>query len=309
MKMGKKQSRLSKGNDNLGALFCVAGEMKKQNGEDSYYYAAKDNKVIVSVFDGCGGIGSRRYENFSGKTGAYVASRAVCGGVKDWFENDNADPQTIKERIDRSLKICENFADRGGRLMGSLGKSFPTTAAISVVTTSQKGVDATCLWSGDSRCYMLNSLGLHQISRDDVDGEDAFSNLSDDGVLTNVITSNFPFVVNQKNISLSYPCVFFTATDGCFGYVNTPMDFEYLILETLMLSESVEDWKNRLSERILGFAGDDYTMSLAAFGFGTFVDMKNYFLPRAELVRTQFVESDLPVEEKWNLYRTEYYGL
>ena len=36
---------------------------------------------------------------------------------------------------------------------------------------------------------MLNEKGLHQLSRDDVEGEDAFSNLSDDGVLKNVITS------------------------------------------------------------------------------------------------------------------------
>lgn len=307
--MRDKKTKKSDKTEKLSALFCIAGEMKTENGEDSYYYSVKDNKIIVSVFDGCGGIGSRRYANYSGKTGAYVASRAVCGGVKEWFEKSDNEPLKIKNEIDRTLKVCEKFADAGGRIMGSLGKSFPTTAAISMITTSNNGVEITNMWSGDSRCYMLNNKGLHQISRDDVEGEDALTNLSDDGVLKNVITSNVSFVVNQKKVMANYPCVVFSATDGCFGYMSTPMDFEYMLLETLMESENIEEWKINLNQKFIEFSSDDYTMSVAAFGFNSFVEMKNYFLPRKELVQNRIIESNKPVEEKWNIYKTEYYAL
>ncbi len=44
------------------------------------------NKGLVGVFDGCGGIGSRRYEILNSKTGAYIASRIVGECVAEWFE-------------------------------------------------------------------------------------------------------------------------------------------------------------------------------------------------------------------------------
>ncbi len=293
----------------LSSLFCVAGEMKEENGEDSFYYATNGNKVIVSVFDGCGGIGSRRYSNYSGKTGAYIASRAVCGGIKNWFETEGANPETIKANIERSMKVCDNFADKGGRLMGSLGKSFPTTAAITVATQNVDSIDVACYWAGDSRCYMLDCNGLHQLSIDDVGGADAFSNLSDDGVLKNVITANFAFSVNKKDFRINHPCILFTATDGCFGYVNTPMDFEYLLLEVLTGSANISQWQSKLDEYILKFAGDDYTMSVAAFGFKSFDDMKGYFLQRKEIVKNSFINETVPVEQRWESYKGAYYAL
>ncbi len=295
--------------ESLCSLFCVAGEMKEKNGEDSYYYATNGNKVVVSVFDGCGGIGSRRYGNYSGKTGAYVASRAVCGGVKNWFETDGANPETIKLNIERALKVCDKFADKGGRLMGSLGKDFPTTAAITVATQRNGGIDAICYWAGDSRCYMLDYNGLHQLSLDDVDGEDAFSNLSDDGVLKNVITANFAFTVNRKDLQINHPCILFTATDGCFGYVNTPMDFEYLLLDVLTKAESIKDWQTKLNSSILKFAGDDYTMSVASFGFESFDALKGYFAQRKAIVEANYINTAVPVEQRWELYKKEYYAL
>ena len=61
----------------ISTYFSISGEMIPQNGEDSYLYSFNENKGLVGVFDGCGGIGSRRYEILNGKTGAYIASRIV----------------------------------------------------------------------------------------------------------------------------------------------------------------------------------------------------------------------------------------
>ena len=67
--------------------------------------------------------------------------------------------------------------------MGSLGKAFPTTASVITGKTNGNKVDVTCYWAGDSRCYMLDANGLHQLTADDLDGQDAMSNLSNDGVM------------------------------------------------------------------------------------------------------------------------------
>ena len=241
------KNKKNKSLDCISAIFCVGGEMLFKNGEDSFYYAATNKESIVSVFDGCGGIGSRRYNNYSGKTGAYIASRAVCGGVKQWFESENKSTDTMYEYIKRTLEICDKFADEKGRIKGSLGgKTFPTTAA--VIYT--QGNTATCFWAGDSRCYMLDSDGLHQLSDDDISGEDALSNISGDGVLTNVICSSNQFTLHSKKVKINRPCALFTATDGCFGYISTPMDFEYLLTDTLISSNSLVAWKRMLDAKI-----------------------------------------------------------
>ena len=48
-------------------FFVVGGEMKPDNGEDSYVFSINDTHALLGVFDGCGGIGSRKYEMYGGK--------------------------------------------------------------------------------------------------------------------------------------------------------------------------------------------------------------------------------------------------
>lgn len=288
----------------LSAIFCVNGEMVANNGEDSFFYGVDQNRAIVAAFDGCGGIGSRRYENFSGKTGAYVASRAVCGGVKNWFESKSQD--TIKSYIERALKVCSAHADKEGRLMGSLGKSFPTTAAIIESVGSADSVTCKCYWAGDSRCYMLDEMGLHQLSLDDIDGEDAFSNISGDGVLTNVVNATSEFEIHEKRLVFKKPCILITASDGCFGYLNSPMEFEYMLLDTLMRSESLQAWKHMLDSEIRSYTGDDYTLCVSVYAQDNFEKLKKSFGSRHGTIYSEYIAVDGNSEEKWNKYKNAY---
>ncbi len=298
------------GFEKLDTIFCVEREVKPENGEDSFYYSVRKNSAIVSVFDGCGGIGSKRYNNYSGKTGAYVASRAVCGGVKAWFDSEDENTDNLMGYIKQTLNICEAYADKEeSRFIGSLGKSFPTTAAIIKVAEEGKKIRVTCLWAGDSRCYALNATGLHQLSDDDVSGEDAMSNLSNDGVLTNFISASVPFKIHKKEFVLDLPCILFTATDGCFGYMGTPMEFEYLLTNLLMHSRSIAEWKNAIYENIGNFAGDDYTMSVAIFGYGSFRNIQAAFDMRNKYVYNTFVFSDKDSSVKWEMYKNGYYSI
>ncbi len=293
----------------LNSIFCVAGEMIPENGEDTYAYRYSDisGNSLVSVFDGCGGIGSKRYANYSGKTGAFVASRAVCGGVCAWFENDQSSPEKLPEYIQRSLAVCSGFADKTGRLIGSLGKSFPTTAAIIYSEPKSAQIDSTCFWAGDSRCYMLDTEGLHQLSDDDIDGEDALSNISGDGVLKNVICASAPFEIHSKRLSFNSPCLLICATDGCFGYLKSPMEFEQFLTGTMLSVKSISEWKTFLENSFRKFAGDDFTLCVAAYGFKSFEDMQNHFKARNAFVHTNYIVPETDLVEKWNLYKKDYY--
>jgi len=289
----------------LNSIFAIAKEMIPDNGEDSYYYDTAENSIIVAAFDGCGGSGAKKYANYSGKTGAYVASRAVCGTVKEWFERSKADEE-IADYIDIGLRICSHYADKRSRMLGSLGKAFPTTAAIIKAEGANDKLNVTCYWAGDSRCYMLNSSGLHQLSVDDLDVADAMSNLTDDGVMTNVINASTPYQIRCKRYKFDFPCILLSSTDGCFGYLTSPMAFEHLITDSLVNSASITDWIEAMDARIGEVAGDDYTMSVAVIGYEDFDDIKANFADRNSFVGEKYTTPEADPNELWELYKKEY---
>ena len=290
----------------INSIFSVAEEMIKNNGEDCFYYDVKEDRFIIASLDGCGGSGSKKYENYSGKTGAYIASRAVCGGVRSWF-CDSGEDGALGKYISEALSVCKKYADRAsGRLMGSLSKAFPTTAAIVTGKLTDDGVEVSCHWAGDSRCYMIGTGGLYQLTKDDLDVSDAMQNLSSDGMMTNVISASSPFEIHKKSFKVQYPCVFLTATDGCFGYLNSPMEFENLLLDTLGGAKSILEWKMALNERMHAVAGDDYTLSVAICGFGSFDEIKKTFKPRLLHLKEKYIKPDADANVLWEEYKKEY---
>lgn len=154
---------------------------------------------------------------------------------------------------------------------------------------------------------MLDSDGLHQISKDDISGGDALSNISGDGVLTNVICADSDFEIHMRNIKYERPCILFSATDGCFGYLDTPMEFEKIILDTLTDAASIADWNTALSKKTGEYAGDDYTMCVSAFGYRSFECMKDEFAKRRDKFYSEYQNSSDSKEESWEKYKIEYY--
>ncbi|MBQ7400064.1 MAG: hypothetical protein IJW06_06380 [Clostridia bacterium] len=292
-------------NQELNSIFYVAEEMVNDNGEDCFYHDVIDNKFIIASLDGCGGSGSKRYKNFSGKTGAYVASRAVCGGVKAWFLESNEE-EDLPTYVQDALSVCKKYADKAGRIMGSLSKAFPTTAAIITGNILRDKCEITCYWAGDSRCYMLDAKGLHQLTEDDLDGQDAMSNLTNDGVMNNSINASTSFEIHSKKIVVGYPCILLTATDGCFGYLNSPMEFEYLLTDSLVKSKNITEWKIALNERMNTVTGDDYTLCVAVCGFADFEDIRNSFVKRNEYVAEKYLNSQQDVNDLWDIYKKNY---
>jgi len=306
------------------AFFVVNGEMKPENGEDSYAFSINDNHALLSVFDGCGGIGSRKYEKYGGKTGAYLASHYCAQVMLDWFKKFCDEGKKV-ESVNLPV-ICSElknlFSEYLGRLSsaagasgirGSLTRDFPTTTS-SVIITREKGyLVANYIWAGDSRGYLLTAEGITQVTRDDIFGEDdAYANLSDDGRLENMICADGKFVLNTKSVICPSQSVVITATDGCFAYFFTPMEFEYMLLQTMLDSNNINEWKQKLNDYILKYTGDDYTIGIAVAGYKTFSELKKRYIPRCKQLLDEYIngiERTSPEQKQflWEKYKDNYY--
>lgn len=299
-------------------------EKKPGNGEDANVYSLNIEEVLIGAFDGCGGAGARQHPSVRNKTSAYLASRIVSGAVRDWF----ADPdrsmavENVRSRICSQLYTCFSCSDMrkepSPRMINKLAKMLPSTAAFAVGREKNGTILADCYWAGDSRLYLLDEDGLAQISVDDLNVTDAMENLYIGGKMTNVVHLSMNdekgFQIHHSQLRLTKSGLLFAATDGCFDYLTSPMEFEYLLLETLRRSKSVNEWEQYLKAEIGRIAQDDSSMTAVAFGYGNFLKLKNSFAHRTQYLYDYYISglNDKEKEEKtqlWCQYRRGYYRL
>ncbi|MCR5664257.1 MAG: protein phosphatase 2C domain-containing protein [Oscillospiraceae bacterium] len=295
------------------AGFCVG--QKRDNGEDSEKYSLHCEAATVAVFDGCGGAGAKSYPRFYNKTGAYIAAHRAADAYQEWFEEpaegEAGDPEALKRRIVAALEEVDACVGEKSRLSGMISRRFPTTLAAAVCRPGEQGMNVDLYWAGDSRVYLLDAQGLAQLTEDDLGGIDPFENLTEDGVLTNVISLSGGFTIHSARVVMKRPGIVFAATDGCFGYLSTPMEFEHLLLQTLLSAKSVNEWESSLREAIGEVAGDDYTLRAISLGFGDFRTLQRALAPRADSLDKQIIRllPDKSREEKrllWQGYRENY---
>ena len=316
--------------------FSVA--KKKDNGEDWEAHALNTEAAFFGVFDGCGGSGAQTCPRFHGKTEAYIASRVTAEAFQEWFELGCEDgewsAEAVKDRTVQYLTEANESVGEASVLMGGIKKKFPTTAAVGICYLQDGKPVLDYYWAGDSRVYLLNADGLAQLTEDDLGDIDAMENLRADGILTNVCSLSKDFEIHTGRVSLDKPAIVFAATDGCFGYLSTPMEFEFMLLRTLMNSDCVsadhagvsssylEDqateprtgWMECLREQIEEVAGDDYSISGYAINFGGWQDMRKTLIPRANEMFNHYIEGldKKSYEEKlalWEEYKGSYYRM
>ncbi len=291
-------------------------EKIKDQGEDSEPLVRlfPGNSGLIGVFDGLGGAGSAIFsEGDVPRSGAYYASRYAKEIVEKHFKSihDPSNKQTVYEAIlGLNKTLASEFKQKAGqldknpsKLKSSLIKRLPTTMAsiyfektAEIVTAGHSDAyQCFALWAGDSRCYCLEMKeGLHQLSVDDIISEgDALENLISDSPLSNYVNSDNEFCINIEGPRLlPIPCILMVATDGCFGYLPTPMHFEYLLLETLQDSEDPKAWENALVSKLYGHykAADDISMALVAIGWRDFEDLKTDFKKRQVALHNDYID-------------------
>ncbi|HEX5967542.1 MAG TPA: hypothetical protein VFY88_03625 [Intrasporangium sp.] len=256
---------------------------------------------LVGVFDGMGGAGGTVYETPEGqRTGAYLASRVARDVVEprmlrlldpEW----NLDGPAAARDLQRAVKLAlvetlRELKPPASGLRSRLIRALPTTMALIALQRRDSYGDrwtGHLLWSGDSRVYALEpGTGAHQLTTDDIrDGGDAMVNLRQDSVVSNVMSADTDFVVRHRQVDLEAPFVVIAATDGCFGYLPSPMHFEHLMLSALRDSNDADGWSAAMQAAISAVTGDDAAMGLLAVG-ADHAELQELFAARtAELER------------------------
>lgn len=303
--------------DLLSTHFLICNDKIKGNGEDSGLEFYTCEAGIIGAFDGCGGLGAKICPAISDKTEAYLASRSVGAAAKQWFSSCAAtgykwNLKALKEQIVSNLELCQNQAGNSTlKLRGSMVRPFPSTIAIVTFKIIDEKLLTQHIWAGDSRTYVLDRNGLGQISVDDIQGEDAMSNLTRDGALTNVISVDGQFELHSAEFIPKHPCIILCATDGSFGYVSSPMEFEMMLLAALERAENVAQWQLLLNDEISSRSGDDQTIAVAAFGFDDFSELKSYYADRYRSISKmveKFESGDPDRKHRlWEVYKPNYY--
>jgi hypothetical protein len=238
---------------------------------------------LVAVFDGMGGAGGTVYQTSDGpRTGAYLASRLSRDVVEQrmvalldpkWNLDGAAAAADLQRSVQAALRarLVELDAPASG-LRSRLLRALPTTMALAALQRREPSGDRwAChvLWAGDSRVYVFQpGPGAQQLTVDDIrDRGDAMANLREDSVVSNAMSADTEFVVHHRKIELIAPFLVIAATDGCFGYLPSPMHFEHLVLAALRDAPDTDSWSAAVQAAISAVTGDDAAM--ATLGVGT----------------------------------------
>jgi serine/threonine protein phosphatase PrpC len=302
-------------------------EQKARLGEDAEPLLAHhrpSGRGLIAVFDGAGGAGSASAGRTSAgveRTGAWVSSRVARAATEEWFVDAVEQHRLDAQDLHRTVVRCLDYVRSPVRckISGTMRRELPTTIAALTYRITPGRVVWHTLWAGDSRCFVLDpGGGLQQVSRDDAEEGDALILLTEDPPMTNMVSANREFWINLEKGEISTPCVLLCATDGFFGYVHTPAEFEHVLLSTLMTATDAGHWGDLLAETVRSYTGDDTSLALVAIGFRDFDDLRDRFTARARhlsrehwapMQRAAGSDRDELVAARtasWNRYRRSY---
>lgn len=195
---------------------------------------------------------------------------------------------TISEKLIKIIckklgKLAENM---GLVLESKITGSYllPTTLVVALTNETEKEVEVIYLWAGDSRGYVLDKDGLAQNTDDHEKGETMY----------NLISLTKPFKLETRYQTFKKPCILFNATDGvykctCFA---SPLDLEYLMLDTICQSTNFEMVARIFNEFMKeeGNHDDSNTIALLTFGYSDFAQVVKDAAKRKEYIDKNIVK-------------------
>lgn len=313
------------------AAAAVWTERRADAGEDAdplLLHHRPTGSGLLAVFDGSGGSGSGAAWNDPRgvpRSGAWVGARLARSGVEEWFTttttplttDSRADAAGLAGRLRELLRSA--LPPTRSKVTGTMRRRLPTTmAGLAYWPTTRGGYRCRALWAGDSRVYVLSPWsGLQPVSRDHTVETDALAQLEQDPPMTNVISADQAFTIGTHEVDVLPGCVLIAATDGFFGYLKTPADFELILLDTLVGADDLLSWADRLARCVESYTADDASLALVVPGHDDFGRLRHAFEPRLSALRAQRGsdppphDGDLRREREWRetvwkRYRDEY---
>lgn len=299
-------------------MILLTAHLPSHKDEDAPPLAAPG---LCCVCDGLGSTGAQiaLIEGGHQRTHAYMASRYLRGHVEDFWLSGEDGLKRLYANAGQEANTLSAEAGHFGQWLheqmrkdeqalpgdipqdftGGLYANLPTTLAMLVcnpaIGDSPGGEIAMALWVGDSRCYLLDARGLHQLSKDDdVSPElDEWQGQQISLPITNVV-SPAGFRVNYRLVELSGPCVLFAATDGVYSCVNSPLHVEEMVLEAIQSANSAEGFQEALTKALARKPIDDSAFAALAPGFADYVAMKAALEKRYDEIRALCEAWDRP---------------
>jgi len=286
--------------DEIIQLAAVWTEKKQGRGEDAPPTALhhRAGRGVLAVYDGAGGTGARSVglgPDSREISGAFLASRITHFAFEDWFvattpQRPLADSTDLHDTI--LVGLHRPGIAPGTKISGTMVRHLPTTIAALEYEIAGPDLNIVARWAGDSRAYILDPAGgMQAVTKDDSEDVDALSSLANDQPMTNMICADRPFRINEFPLvsTIRLPAVLLCATDGFYNYVETPAHFEYLLLYAMIGTASLQSWAVRLADLVQGYAADDASLVIAAFGYPEFGPMQNAFRERARFLLDSYI--------------------
>ena len=162
-----------------------------------------------------------------------------------------------------------------------------TTLCATIHREKNDYVEALYFVAGDSRPYVWDTKGLHQVVADQE---------GSDGGMTNYIKANedATFTIECKYMQFEKPCILFNATDGCFDSASfiSQMSFEKLLLETIVGSQNMAEVGFALEKTFSDYGkhDDSSTMALRTFGYSSYEHLKEAAQLRLSIIQREFID-------------------
>lgn len=293
--------------------------------EDALSYSFDDEHFhFAGVFDGCGGLGSKRYEKVGNKTGAFISSQTCASVFYDEMKRslsnkgiNDAFVTHLKGSFLAALRNREKQYGQQSGLVGTMVRTLPCTGSMVVISQakgSEKMLHLDIIHAGDSRVYIMRpNEGLQQVTWDELSGNpDALKNLYVNAPMTNVINIDKDFMLTHLSYDIETPFAVLCASDGVFGYVKTPMHFEKIILDALETSNNFDSAEQAFLKSIEAIAADDSTAVMPFYGWDSFDQIKSAFAKRYRFVSglCYSIEEDMTdetINSAWNQFKIGYY--
>ena len=181
-------------------------------GEDAFPCVTEDSEtVFLGVWDGLGGAGSRKIHwNGDLVSEARVAAE-IASAFFGLFSPTELQKMPVASIVSELQTKLRSVLLNASGIKSKLLKRLPTTfAGIWLSKHYTDWQEATIRWAGDSRVYSLHPrFGLRQLTVDDVNPlQDAFSLLYSDGLITNCLSADHPFLLHETLLTkndLIYP--------------------------------------------------------------------------------------------------------